>query len=372
MLINFAIKQKVTNFAQMNSLIEHIEYLALSNDCVVIPGWGAFITQYAYSSYNSGEGIFCKPCRKISFNSSVMHNDGLLANSLAKRDQISYQEAVKAIERNVTIYKQLLAEGTEIPFGRLGYFATTQEGQLEFIPFHQEQQHDTFFGLQSFSFPTLEERIKQDEIKETANDVETVETGDTSDNSSEEPVRHNWFSKKAIQIAASIIVLLGLTFVLTTPVFVNKNNQELASLNVPEVKKAPSKTLTASTTLSESTIQKDSNIKVQGETQLEQPTTVNTPAKNASEKDYNAIQTANQTQMQPETKRGKYCLVVCTLFTKTQVQQFFAYHKDIDQNNVVYLKGRYLVYYSTSDSYQELLKEAQALPKQYKQYYIAG
>ena len=30
----------------MISMIEHIEYLMLSHDCVVVPGFGAFIAQH--------------------------------------------------------------------------------------------------------------------------------------------------------------------------------------------------------------------------------------------------------------------------------------------------------------------------------------
>lgn len=134
----------------MISMIEHIEYLMLSNDCVVVPGFGAFIAQYTSSNNCAQNSTFKSPKRSISFNASINHNDELLANSIAKKALIPYAEALKQIEKSTTICRQALSDGSEVPFGRLGFFISNAEGHIEFIPFHHELANDDFFGLQSF------------------------------------------------------------------------------------------------------------------------------------------------------------------------------------------------------------------------------
>ena len=111
----------------MISMIEHIEYLMLSNDCVVVPGFGAFIAQYTSSHNCAQNSTFTSPKRSISFNASINHNDGLLANSIAKKASIPYAEALKQIEKSTTICRQALSDGSEVPFGRLGFFISNAD-----------------------------------------------------------------------------------------------------------------------------------------------------------------------------------------------------------------------------------------------------
>ena len=77
----------------MSDIALHIGYLMSEHDCVIVPGWGAFIAQYtsAFSFYDSG--LYKKPKRFVAFNSSINHSDGLLQNSLMRREGISYEAA---------------------------------------------------------------------------------------------------------------------------------------------------------------------------------------------------------------------------------------------------------------------------------------
>ena len=74
----------------MISIVQHIEYLMMYNDCVVVPGWGALIANYAPSQLQGDTML--KPRRSIGFNPSITHNDGLLATSIARRHGISYSK----------------------------------------------------------------------------------------------------------------------------------------------------------------------------------------------------------------------------------------------------------------------------------------
>ena len=309
----------------MISMIEHIEYLMLSNDCVVVPGFGAFIAQYTSSNNCAQNSTFTSPKRSISFNASINHNDGLLANSIAKKASIPYAEALKQIEKSTTICRQALSDGSEVPFGRLGFFISNAEGHIEFIPFHHELANDDFFGLQSFSFPTLAERNAQ---------VATEET--VSETYSEPEInigRKNWFSHKAVQIAASIVMLVCLTFALSTPIIVDKPTHQLATLNVPTP-----------------TMPKHKVVKTEEISQQKQ-------VEAASEK-------------KEANSNGRYAIIICSLKKQSQVAQYFQENKDINPANVIKKNGYYMIYFNRGDNYQELVKEAKQMPKPYTEFWI--
>lgn len=309
----------------MISMIEHIEYLMLSNDCVVVPGFGAFIAQYTSSNNCAQNSTFTSPKRSISFNASINHNDGLLANSIAKKASIPYAEALKQIEKSTTICRQALSDGSEVPFGRLGFFISNAEGHIEFIPFHHELANDDFFGLQSFSFPTLAERNAQ---------VATEET--VSETYSEPEInigRRNWFSHKAVQIAASIVMLVCLTFALSTPIIVDKPTHQLATLNVP------------TPTMPKHKVVKTEGISLQKQVEA------------ASEK-------------KEANSNGRYAIIICSLKKQSQVAQYFQENKDINPANVIKKNGYYMIYFNRGDNYQELVKEAKQMPKPYTEFWI--
>ena len=90
----------------MFSIIEHIEYLLTRHDCVVIPGWGAFIANYDTASYDDSRKLMERPHRTIGFNANVNHNDGLLAQSLMRREGLTFDEAMRFITDSVTTFGQ--------------------------------------------------------------------------------------------------------------------------------------------------------------------------------------------------------------------------------------------------------------------------
>lgn len=309
----------------MISMIEHIEYLMLSNDCVVVPGFGAFIAQYTSSNNCAQNSTFTSPKRSISFNASINHNDGLLANSIAKKALIPYAEALKQIEKSTTICRQALSDGSEVPFGRLGFFISNAEGHIEFIPFHHELANDDFFGLQSFSFPTLAERNAQAATEETVSETYSEPEINIG--------RRNWFSHKAVQIAASIVMLVCLTFALSTPIIVDKPTHQLATLNVP------------TPTMPKHKVVKTEEISLQKQVEA------------ASEK-------------KEANSNGRYAIIICSLKKQSQVAQYFQENKDINPANVIKKNGYYMIYFNRGDNYQELVKEAKQMPKPYTEFWI--
>lgn len=187
----------------------------MSNDCVVVPGWGALVANHAPAQLN--ESHIGKPSLLIGFNSSITHNDGLLASSLTRRHGISYDKACELIATNVAAFGRQLSGGTEVAFGHLGFFKLDENGKMQFVPAMQPNACDEFFGLQQFDFNTLAQ------VNETANIAN---------------VSQSVFSRRGLKVAASIAALIGLGVILSTPVLINRQSQN-ASLNIATVKTKP-------------------------------------------------------------------------------------------------------------------------------------
>lgn len=197
----------------MISLVQHIEYLMIYNDCVVIPGWGALIANYRPSTVK-GSIMEC-PQRTIAFNGDINHNDGMLANSLMRRHHMSYEQACSFIADNFTTFRRQLNDNAELAFGHMGYFILNDQKILEFVPMSKCEASDEFFGLSNFEIPAI------------ASDSNVVSTATI--------VHADFGWREKIKVAASIVAIVGVGLLLSTPVIIDKTTQN-ASLNVAEVK----------------------------------------------------------------------------------------------------------------------------------------
>ncbi len=118
----------------MDILPLHIEYLLTRHDCVIVPGIGAFIATETEAFIDLEHGVIRPRRRDISFNSSVVTDDGLLSHSIARHEGFSYEDArrmvASLIERMTT---DLNTEG-ETSLGMVGRLIKDSEGLISFQP----------------------------------------------------------------------------------------------------------------------------------------------------------------------------------------------------------------------------------------------
>ncbi len=88
------LRKKITTFANVIELERHIEILLLSNDCVIVPGFGGFMAHHVDARYDGRDNMFLPPLRTIGFNPQLTMND--LAGILYVRT-ISYPEAFASV-----------------------------------------------------------------------------------------------------------------------------------------------------------------------------------------------------------------------------------------------------------------------------------
>lgn len=184
----------------MLTIVLHIEYLLRNNDCVVLPGIGAFVAHYS-SAYLSDNGILMPPAKMVGFNDAISHSDGLLANSIMRKNRVSYDKACRIIASEVESMKSDLLQYGEFEFGSIGKFQCRDGNRYVFTP-GNATCNTSYFGLDSFAISKLSDRQAQE--LDACNEHEDVILF---------PISRNIF-----KIAASIIVLCALAFTLTTPI----------------------------------------------------------------------------------------------------------------------------------------------------------
>ena len=297
----------------------------MQGDCVVVPGWGALVASHVPSS--STQSSINRPSRLIAFNPSIAHNDGLLAMSVARRHNISYDEACKVIADNVTVFRRQLATGSEVPFGRLGFFKNDDNSKLIFTPTLHDEASDEFFGLHNFDFPILSQTSENEQGK----------------------VASGIFAHRGWKTAAAIAAIVGIGALLSTPVIVDKSI-DTASLNIADVKTKP----TAITVKPVSQATSDDN----------KITIVDAPSE-----DTPVQQTFNEGM--PSDESGAYFLVINTCKKQHQAQALVKqYAKKGIKCKIIARGGYHHMVVAQSNNKQELIKAKKLLPEKHRKAWV--
>ena len=118
----------------MHKFIEYISDLLFLHDCVIIPDFGGFICNYKSAHIDERSGLICPPTKDILFNRSLTHNDGLLINWIADKENISYEKATIQLALFCEDLKVKLNQRQRIIFGEIGEFYTDRRYNIIFEP----------------------------------------------------------------------------------------------------------------------------------------------------------------------------------------------------------------------------------------------
>lgn len=118
----------------MHKFIEYISDLLFLHDCVIIPDFGGFICNYKSAYIDENSGLICPPAKDILFNRNLTHNDGLLVNWIACKENISYEKATIQLTLFCEDLKIKLNQKRRIAFGDIGVFFTDRRFNIIFEP----------------------------------------------------------------------------------------------------------------------------------------------------------------------------------------------------------------------------------------------
>ena len=180
-------------------LTKAINILLYTNDCVTVPEFGSFIINKFSSIYDENKGKFYPPSRRVSFNSKIKSNDGLIANFISKELGISYEDAVKKVHTEVVSWKKILNEESLV-LKNIGELSYNSDENIVFVP---DLDSNHFLG--SFGLPTIYYKKKLT-TEYTYNKSTLKKYNDLNTNNSESKV------PEFIKYAAAMVLIISATF----------------------------------------------------------------------------------------------------------------------------------------------------------------
>ena len=84
-------------------VLEHyIADLLYRYNCVVVPGFGAFLAERTSARINDTTNTFFAPSKFIAFNEQLSTNDGLLVSYIAETEKDSYENTLLKTTRGIS------------------------------------------------------------------------------------------------------------------------------------------------------------------------------------------------------------------------------------------------------------------------------
>lgn len=151
-------------------LSKYISDLLYRYECVIVPGFGGFVSNTVSSSVNHFTHTFNPPTKKLSFNSQLTTNDGLLANYIAASEKISFEEAVTKIDIIVAQWQTSL-QNEKLLLNAIGTLDLNNENKIVFEPIEKTNYLTSSFGLDTFQSAP----IKRLEYKQKVTQLEVAE-----------------------------------------------------------------------------------------------------------------------------------------------------------------------------------------------------
>lgn len=313
----------VDYICNVNCVIEHIEYLTRRHDCVVLPSFGAFIAHYIPAFYDESAKVMYPPVREISFNASVVHDDGLLSSSVARRENICFEKASLRVSQEIEAMKHQLKNDREITLGHLGSLKWQSDGAPLFEPYSQAQS-----GSMSF-FKPLELNPVIERARTAAKQI---------DRHVRRKSRISRIGRNFMKAAATVAALIGAGLVLSTPM-VSDRQDNLASFTSSPTESSQ----TALIPRLHDTGDLSLNIFIPKETE-------NSSGKDVSENEpLPSCRDLSELHCDPT---DKYCLVIASLPNLSQAEKYIAESSETGLG-LLEQDGKFRVYIATGRSSDE-------------------
>lgn len=201
----------------------YLKTLLFEHDCVILPEFGGFITQYVSAEIHPITHKFLPPSKRVAFNEQLKNNDFLLAKAVSEGESISLEESLKAIAAFVAEIRDSLANKGNYDLKDIGRFFLNEEKNLQFDPDITQNYFEDSYSLPVLLFKPI------DRTNNSMNKVQRpVKKNEVSN---EEYINQNDQEKKInvakFLVPAFLFLLLGGAAFM----YFNQENQNLASVN---------------------------------------------------------------------------------------------------------------------------------------------
>lgn len=182
----------------------YIEKLLFEYNCVVVPGFGAFLAQSTSAKIDTTTHTFIPPSKAVSFNAQLSKNDGLLVSYIAKEKKLGYEEMLGEVEEVAKNWNRKLEQGESIEVFGIGRLWHNKEQKIQFQPEDKTNFLTSSFGLSTFVATPIQREVLKEEVEELEERIPFIITPEKREASPFRP----WLKYAAILLLA---VSLGVT-----------------------------------------------------------------------------------------------------------------------------------------------------------------
>ena len=143
----------------------YISELLYTNDCVILPGFGGFVTSYAPAKIHPVNHTFYPPSKNVLFNSKLTRDDGLLLDYISSKENIDYTKAKSLVAYFVRELEQKIQIGNKVELDRVGVFFRDKKGKLLFDPDESINYLEESFNLPSIVMHPIDRKSRHRRIE---------------------------------------------------------------------------------------------------------------------------------------------------------------------------------------------------------------
>lgn len=238
----------------MISLSRQIEILLLDHDCVILPGFGAFIANHAVARMSDkGDALMLPPYRVVGFNQQVKSNDGLLAQAYMDAYDANYPDAYRQMEMDIEDMVEELDNKGEYTFNGVGTIYKDINGKVTFTPLEAGLLTPSLYGLFSVEVHNVEELLRQREIRQAVENTVSSPVQTTVDSQKVAAAKQNVaqesngegqgdivirLHRRWMDVAVAAVAAVFFFFIFSYPAMVTPGVSESVVAGAVSVKKA--------------------------------------------------------------------------------------------------------------------------------------
>lgn len=182
----------------------YIEELLYDYNCVVVPGFGAFLAHGKSAELDAKTNTLVPPTKTVSFNAQLSKNDGLLVSHIAKEKHLGYEELLQEVENEGELWNKKLNQGESIELYGVGKLWLNEHQKIQFQPENKINYLTSSFGLSAFTATPIQREVLKEEVEELEEKIPFIITPEKREESSFRP----WLKYAAVLL---ISLSLGVT-----------------------------------------------------------------------------------------------------------------------------------------------------------------
>jgi flagellar basal body-associated protein FliL len=203
---------------------KYIKELLFGNECIILPDFGGFLTQYISADIHPITHKMQPPSRRVAFNAYLKNDDGILINAIIEKEGMLKEEAEKEISAFINEINNKLNSIGIFEIKDVGRFYYNKENQLEFEPDASINYHEDSFGLPELFFKPIDRNtISMNQIQRPVRPSHRMASENGTD------------SDKSVKKTSPVLIILPIILLLlggaTAFLYFNQDNKSLASIN---------------------------------------------------------------------------------------------------------------------------------------------